>query len=238
MKKMKGSGNYLRNQVRKNLAKTVLCAFLFFLILFAVGLTALYALKVNIFDAVALLVSLAPLGGFFYYLRQYRIYGGGWAGEKQVTKLLSNRLNDDYLLLNDLYLRSGGGDIDHIVLGPSGVFVLETKNWSGEITCHGDDWQRMGRRNFKGSPSLQVKRNAAKIKRIIDSSPSLRSLGIRVEGVVVFTNNHTALHLSNPTVPILKLAQLPRYITEERSASGYSPRELEEVGKEILRQKG
>jgi hypothetical protein len=40
-------------------------------------------------------------------------------------------LSDDYYLLNDLYLRDGGGDIDHIVLGPNGVFVLETKNWSG-----------------------------------------------------------------------------------------------------------
>lgn len=27
-----------------------------------------------------------------------------------------------------------GGDCDHIVVGPSGIFVVETKNWSGRVT--------------------------------------------------------------------------------------------------------
>ncbi len=35
-----------------------------------------------------------------------------------------------------LDLHSGGGaDIDHVVIGPNGVFVIETKNWSGAITA-------------------------------------------------------------------------------------------------------
>ena len=109
------------------------------------------------------------------------------------------------MLINDLYLHNGGGDIDHVVLGPGGVFVLETKNWSGNITCNGDEWQRAGKQNFKGSPSLQVKRNAAKIKHIIDSSPAFGSLGVWVEGIVVFTNNNASLRLNHPTVSILKL---------------------------------
>ncbi|MGA2385680.1 MAG: nuclease-related domain-containing protein [Candidatus Bathyarchaeia archaeon] len=235
MRKMKGSGSYLKNQVRKNLAKAVLCLALVCLILFAVASYALLTLRLNVFEAALLLVSLVPLGAFFYYLRKYRVYNGGWVGEKQVTKLLSSRLSDDYTLLNGLYLRDGGGDIDHVVLGPSGVFVLETKNWSGDVTCHGDEWQRAGKRGFKGSPSLQVKRNAAKIKRIIDSSPKLPR--IWVEGILVFTNNHATLHLSNPTVPILKLSQLPNYITTQQSQDGYTQQQLEEVAKEILKHK-
>ena len=237
MRKMKGSGNYLKNQVRKNLAKAVFCLFLFFIILFIVGLSIVLVLHFGILDLAGLLISLAPLGGFYYYLRKYRIYNGGWAGEKQVTKLLGSSLSDDYFLLNDLHLRNGGGDIDHIVLGPNGIYVLETKNWSGEISCHGDEWQRAGKSNFKGSPSLQVKRNAAKIKRIIDSSPSLKSLGIWVEGIVVFTNNHATLHLNNPTVSILKLSQLPNHITAQKGFSGFSQQQLEAIGKEILKQK-
>ena len=130
----------------------------------------------------------------------------------------NHTLNDDYYLLNDLYLRDGGGDIDHIVLGPNGVFVLETKNWSGNISCNGDEWQRSGKRNFSGSPSRQVKRNAAKIQQIIDDNPNLRALGIWVEGIVVLTNNHATLHVNNPTVTILKLPQLPNHITTFRSS--------------------
>jgi hypothetical protein len=237
MRKMKGSGNYLKNQVRKNLAIAAFCLFLFCIILFLLGVSVLYSITSNLLDLVGLAVSLASLGAFYYYLRRYRIYNGGWAGEKLVVKMLGSRLSDDYFLLNDLHLSLGGGDIDHIVLGPSGVFVLETKNWRGEVTCCGDEWHRAGRPNFKSSPSLQVKRNTAKIKQILDSIQSLRSLNVEVEGLVVFTNNHSTLHLNSPTVPVLKVAQLPDYIISRRGLSNYSGSQLEAIGKEILRQK-
>lgn len=236
MRKMKGSSNYLKNQVRKNLAKAVLCIALFFLILFILGLRVLFTMSLNIFVDAGLLVSLVPLAAFYFFMRKYRIYNAGWVGEKRVAKLLSSKFNDDYFLINDLYLHDGG-DIDHVVLAPSGVFVLETKNWSGDITCNGDEWQRGGQRNFKGSPSRQVKRNAAKIKRIIDSSQAFGSLDVWVEGIVVFTNSHATFHLNNPTVLILKLPHLPSHITEQRSPTSLSRQQLEAIGQEILRQK-
>ncbi len=130
-------------------------------------------------------------------------------GEQQVAKLLSSKLSDDYFLVNGLSLRNGGGDIDHIVLGPSGIFVLETKNWNGDITCYGDQWQRAGKQHFKGSPSIQVKKNTALIKGIIGSFHDYRMLGTQLEGIVVFANNHSTLHLNDPTVPIVKLHSCP-----------------------------
>jgi hypothetical protein len=237
MRKMKGSGSYLKNQVRKNMAKAAFCLFLFILFLLLVCASVLFSWTVYMVDIVGLAVSLVPLVAFYYYLRRYRIYNGGWTGEKQVTTLLSSKLSDDYLLLNDLHLQNGGGDIDHIVLAPSGVYVLETKNWSGNISCQGDQWRRPGKRDSKGSPSLQVKRNAARIRRVIDSSPSLRALGIGVEGVVVFTNRHATLNLNNPTVTVLRLPQLPSHITAQKGAYTYSRQQLENLGKEILKQK-
>jgi len=235
MKTMKGSSSYLKNQVRKNLAKAVLCIALFFFILFTVSLRVFLTLSLSVLEAAGLLVSLVPLAAFYFYLREYRIYNAGWEGEKQVSKLLNSKLSDDYFLINDLYLHDGGGDIDHVVLGPTGIFVLETKNWSGDITCIGDEWQRVGKRSFKGSPSLQVKKNAAKIKRIIYSSQAFRSLGIGVEGIVVFTNNHATLHLNNPTVLILTLPQLLNHITANGNSSRYSREQIEALGKEILK---
>jgi hypothetical protein len=232
---MKGSSNYLKNQVRKNLAKAVLCLVIFLLVFFALSLRVLFRLSLSIFEEAGLLVSLVPLAGSYFYLRQYRIYKAGWAGEKEVAKLLSSKLNDDYFLINDLYLHDGGGDIDHIILGPSGIFVLETKNWSGEISCNGDAWQRIGKRNFKGSPSLQAKRNAAKVKHIIDSSEAFGSVSVWVEGIVVFTNNHATFHLNNPSVLILRLPQLPNHITTHGNSIKYSREQLEAIGKEILK---
>jgi hypothetical protein len=237
MRKIKGSSSYLKNQTRKNLAKAALCIILFSIVFFALNLRVLSTLQLGFFEETRLLLSLVPLIGFYFYLRKYRIYRGGLQGEKQVVKLLNSKLNDDYYLINDLYLGDGGGDIDHVVLGPNGVFVLETKNWSGNITCNGDKWQRPGKRNFSASPSRQVKKNTAKIKHAIDNAQAFRTLGIWVEGIVVFTNNHASLHLNNPTVPILKLPQLSNYITTHRSSSSYSRQQLEAIGKEILKQK-
>jgi hypothetical protein len=237
MRKMKGASSYLKNQVRNNLAKAVLCMTLFLLILFALSLRSFLTLSFSIFEEAAFLISLVPLAGFYFYLRKYRIYNAGWQGEKRVEKLLSSKLSDEYVLINDLYLHKGGGDIDHVVLAPSGIFVLETKNWSGTITCNGDEWQRGGNHYFKGSPSLQVKRNAAKIKQIIDSSLAFRSLDVWVEGIVVFTNNHATLRLNNPTVLILKLPELPSHIAMHTSPNSFSRQQIEEMGKEILRQK-
>jgi hypothetical protein len=239
MRKIKGSSSYLKNQVRKNLAKAALSALVFAavfaLLIYRILSTSI--LQVGILEEAGLVFLLAPLVAFYFYLRKYHIYNGGWEGEKQVAKLLNNTLSDGYYLLNDLYLRDGGGDIDHIVLGPNGVFVLETKNWSGSISCNGDEWQRAGKRNFSGSPSRQVKRNAARIKQIIDNAPSLRSLGLWVEGIVVFTNNHATLHVNNSAVPILKLSQLPNHITAHKSSRSLSREQLEAIGKEIIKQK-
>ncbi len=237
MRKIKGSSSYLKNQVRKNLAKAAFSILIYFAILAALIATVIINLKVGILQETGLVLSIVPLITFYYFLRQYRIYNGGWTGEKQVAKHLAGRLNDNYYLTNDLYLANGGGDIDHIVLGPNGVFVLETKNWSGNISCNGDEWQRVGKRNFSGSPSRQVKRNSAKIRQIIDGNPNLRHLGIWVEGIVVLTNNHAQIHLINPTVPVLKLSQLTYHITAFRNPQSYSREQLEAIGKEIVKQK-
>jgi hypothetical protein len=237
MRKLKASSNYLKNQVRKNLAKATLSILIFGTILLVLELRVLSTFQVGLFEEAGLLFSLAPLAAFYFYLRKYRIYSGGWQGEKQVVKLLTSAFGDDYYLINDLYLHKGGGDIDHIVLGPNGVFVLETKNWSGNITCNGDDWQKLGKRSFSASPSRQAKRNAVRIKQLIDNSPTLRPLSVWVEGIVVLTNNHATLHVNNPTVPILKLPQLPNYIKAYGSPQRYSREQLEAIGKAIIKQK-
>jgi hypothetical protein len=236
MRKIKASSSYLKNQVRTNLAKAALCVFIFGVLLFAAMFDAILHLRISLLDEILLVSLIAPAVASYYYLRHYHLYNGGWQGEKQVAKLLCSSLSDDYYLINDLYMHGGGGDIDHIVLAPGGVFVLETKNWSGHINCSADEWHRGGKRNFKGSPSRQVKRNAAKIKAILDNS-ALRSLGIWVEGIVVITNKHAILHLNNPSVAVLKLPQVSEYIQTRSGARRYSKDQLEAIGAEIAKQK-
>ena len=53
----------------------------------------------------------------------------GWFGEKKVAGYLS-RLPEECTVLNDVILptETGTTQIDHIVVSPYGVFVIETKN--------------------------------------------------------------------------------------------------------------
>jgi hypothetical protein len=236
MRKIKASSSYLKNQVRTNFAKASLCVFIFGVLLFGAMFDSIMNLNIALLDEILILLLIAPTVGSYYYLRQYHLYNGGWQGEKQVAKHLSSSFSDDYYLINDLYLQGGGGDIDHVILAPGGIFVLETKNWNGHINCSGEEWQRPGKRNFNGSPSRQVKRNVAKIRAILDNS-SLRSLGVWVEGVVVITNRRAILHLNFPSVPVLKLSQVTDYITAHGSSRRYSKEQLEAIGKEIAKQK-
>lgn len=70
------------------------------------------------------------------------IYGA--LGEQQVVKKLES-LSDEYSLINDFSIsfskpiyNSQGKDyiksvqIDHLLIGPSGIFLIETKNWNAE----------------------------------------------------------------------------------------------------------
>jgi hypothetical protein len=243
MRKIKASSSYLKNQTRKNLAKAALCIIAAGGVLAVLVYGLLFPLPFGLSTSnllvflPELIVIAGFLVGFYYYQHKYQVFNGGWQGEKQVASLLGHSLSDDYYLINDLYLQGGGGDIDHVVLAPAGIFVLETKNWSGNITVNGDEWHRDRNRAAGSSPSNQVKRNTQKIRNIFDHSPNLRALNVWVEGIVVIASIHAQLHLNNPTVPILLAQEVPNYIKNRGAQRRLSKEQLEAVGKEIAKQK-
>jgi hypothetical protein len=60
----------------------------------------------------------------------------GALGEYEVGAELE-RLPDDYLVFNDVSTQEFG-NFDHIVIGPKGIFAIETKNWTGLIGTTAD----------------------------------------------------------------------------------------------------
>ena len=67
----------------------------------------------------------------------------GKRGEKLVAGRLRDGLSEEYLILNDIYLPLPDGtttQIDHVVVSQYGVFVVETKTYSGWI--FGDEKSR------------------------------------------------------------------------------------------------
>ncbi len=166
----------------------------------------------------------------------YTIWCRGAAGEESVSKIL-NDLGNDYLIVNDVLLPGCKGNIDHIVIGKNGIFIIETKSHKGRIICRGDYWiqQKIGRRGtlyepYIGSPSKQVKRNAVALKKFFEKNyPRLSHVWINC--IVVFTDKDTVLELKNPSVTVLKIETLTDYIRNNKSKIAISQSDYSELEK-------
>ena len=235
MKILKERGEYLAERaVRYRNASVVLFAVLALLILYFS-----FSQNLCLICPVAL-VFIFGYSNIFLHYNYGRNYRRGLEGEELLTKTLSD-LSDDYYLINDIRLPGIYGNIDHILLGPNGIFVIETKNYRGKIRGDGDTWIRHYGVGFNGrdykfrSPCRQVKRNAVKTRQLIESSKILKN-NVWVEGIVVFTNQDVELQLANPATPVLKINELCDYIKNKKSNVRFSPRELNSIGKVIMKQ--
>ncbi len=93
-----------------------------------------------------LLIFLGILIVFKLFLPQIK----GWLGEKTVALFLMNLPKEKYCVIHDVMLPSKAGttQIDHIVISIYGIFVIETKNYSGWIT--GNDNSEQWIKNMYG----------------------------------------------------------------------------------------
>jgi len=62
---------------------------------------------------------------------QERAWRRGAEGEEEVAWQL-RKLSEDWRVLNSVPIGVGGADIDHVVIGPPGVFTLNAKNHLGK----------------------------------------------------------------------------------------------------------
>lgn len=80
--------------------------------------------------------------------RESKSIHAGLRGETRVARELARGLDNAHCVFNDLSVRSGfrAAQIDHLVVGPGGVFVIETKNWGGRIAGGARDatWTQEG----------------------------------------------------------------------------------------------
>jgi energy-coupling factor transporter transmembrane protein EcfT len=175
------------------------------------------------------------------FISHYRTWNQGAKGEELVDKWLGT-LGDGYFILKDVMLPGKKGNIDHVILGKNGIFVIETKTHKGFITCEGDLWmqEKIGRGGSRykgniGNPSKQVKGNAIALRNFFEQYyPKLS--GIWIHGIVVFANEESRVKVINPTVPVLKLSQLIDFIKRKDGSFNITIEDYLQI-KEILESK-
>lgn len=73
-----------------------------------------------------------------------RAWGIGARGET-ITETELEQLPDGYELLHDRRLPGSRANVDHVVIGPGGVFVVESKRMTGKLSIRGEEVYIRGR---------------------------------------------------------------------------------------------
>lgn len=111
--------------------------------------------------------------------RAYRI---GAKGERQVASKLAD-LGPKWHVLHSLVLSDSGTDLDHLVIGPGGVFCINTKNHPGKKVWVGGNTLMVSgqRQGYVGASRSEAK----KVSRILTTACGHH---VQVDPIVVIAN--------------------------------------------------
>ena len=73
------------------------------------------------------------LADIFGVHRDHQDWERGGRGEVLVSKLLEPLMIRGWHLFDDITIGSRGANVDHLLVGPPGVFCINTKNLSGNV---------------------------------------------------------------------------------------------------------
>jgi hypothetical protein len=137
-----------------------------------------------------------------------RAWGKGATGEKVAGFWLS-RLPKGWYTLHDVPVGERGANIDHVVIGPGGVFTVNTKNLTGTVEVSERACRHNGYRTDYLPKSSHEARRAAKLL----SAAVGRDVQIRpVLAVVV---DDLIVNAMPPDVTVLRVGGLTRWLKSE-----------------------
>lgn len=185
---------------------------------------------------------------FFMFVRfnkarqQAAIYAVGQEGEKRLAESLEE-LPDEYFLIHDINIKVDNkkSQLDHVVIGPNGIFVIESKNLNGTIIGKetDDEWlqKKVGRKGGEYSktfynPTHQVKTHVYRLKEVLKRGKLTRTW---IQPVVVFTNDDAEIKVNTSEVPVKSLKGLAGFIKNYRGQNHLSLKERRDIAEFLLK---
>ena len=163
------------------------------------------------------ILSLIFLGCGLHYFKRRSDWHKGILGEKMVVEALSP-LDNSYVLINDVVLPDRTGNIDHILVSPNGVFVIETKSYR---------WHYLNR-----FPIRQAIRNAVSLRYFLKGH---MQLDIFIPAILVSTDPNATTSQSSSTINVISLRNLCDFIKDQRNQSRLDREVEKNLIDEILR---
>lgn len=126
-------------------------------------------------------------------MRDMHTYGLGHRGERAVATLLAEFGKDGYTLINDIEAKDAKANIDHVLIGPPGIFVIETKTLTKPATLKPGERPLITAKDGKllrhglpmdRDPIAQVRACADQLRRMLSPLPDASNIPIHM--VVAF----------------------------------------------------
>lgn len=117
------------------------------------------------------------IAGIAFDMKHNRDCEKGDSGEGKAILGFWTLLPNDWIMINDVVLEPSPGDfiqIDHVLLGPPGIFLIETKAWEGAFKGYKDQWKRKQGNIWVpcNSPTQQNKWHVRLFKKWIEDNDS------------------------------------------------------------------
>jgi hypothetical protein len=144
----------------------------------------------------------------------------GASGETQVRQTLEALQPLGYRLIDDLDI--GRGNVDHVIVGPTGVFAIETKNWGGLVVS---DERGLFVNGRAVKHDVQAIRGAIAVR---------NRVGLRfVEALLVYPSAEViGERIRYPTVTVVQLNRLNATITS--NPRSLAPEEIDRIFGELI----
>ncbi len=174
------------------------------------------------FTGIVVGAVVAVLGaGYEVHLREiareiYRI-DGGRRGEQKMANLLAEQLADDHVILNDLAFQIAHErcQIDHLVIAPSGIYIVESKFWAGKLSGDANDAQWTQTKS--NGTSLSVKSPVQQCERQRRMFITLLAAKVpedHIYALAVFTHTFANLQISNSKDRVFLTRDAIRFIND------------------------
>lgn len=176
-----------------------------------------------------------PLAGLYHDVQATKNNNRGEDGELNAFLKLWLFLPKEWVILNDVVLEPEPDEftqIDHVLVGPPGVFLIETKAWDGAFTGYKDYWKRKQGGGWVrcSSPTKQNKRHFDLfVKWLSRESPNMLPLEPEqwIFPLVVFTRAKW-LRVDQCSMPVFDGAlSLTFYIRKKTKELRLSPEQID-----------
>ncbi len=190
-----------------------------------IGLIGLIGL---LFSAISIIFIIIGVILFKIGLEERESWDKGIEGEKTVFSYL-RKLPDSYFVFNDVKLPNCKWNIDHIVLGPTGIFVIETKNINGYFLVEDKEWLYSGGGQVKraySQPGRQVLGNSMALKEFL-LSEGVNMQDLWINSIVTLLKNNFEIRTAPRNYDILLPSKIPQFIrTRKDKISMYAVNDI------------